>query len=58
MVAAAVIAVVTVPLIPPAAYRVFLFDVLPARIDKTAIHISNQSLVAFSSAFVIRQSCS
>ena len=51
MVAAAVIAVVTLPLIPPAAYRVFLFDVLPARIDKTAIHISNQSLVAFIERF-------
>ena len=51
IVAAAVIAVLTVPLIPPSAYRVFLFDVLPARIDKTAIHISNQSLVAFIERF-------
>ena len=51
MVAAAVVAVVTVPLIPPAAYRVLLFDVLPARIDKTAIHFSNQSLVAFLERF-------
>lgn len=51
MVAAAVVAVVTVPLIPPAAYRVFFFDVLPARIDKTAIHMTNQSLVAFLERF-------
>ena len=51
IVAAAAIAVVVLPLIPPAAYRVFFFDVLPARIDKTAIHITNQSLVAFLERF-------
>ena len=51
MAGAAVIAVVVLPLIPPAAYRVFFSDVLPARIDKTAIHITNQSLVAFLERF-------
>ena len=34
-----------------AAFRSFFFDVLPSRIDKTAIHISNQSLVAFLERF-------
>lgn len=51
MAGAAVIAVLVLPLIPPAAYRVFFFDVLPARIDRTAIHITNQSLVAFLERF-------
>ena len=36
---------------PADAYRAFFTDVLPARIDKTAIHITNQSLVAFLERF-------
>ena len=51
VVAALVIAIAVLPVIPPAAYRVFFGEVLPARIDKTAIHITNQSLVAFLERF-------
>jgi len=51
IVAVLVIAIVVLPVIPPAAYRVFFGEVLPARIDKTAIHITNQSLVAFIERF-------
>jgi alpha-1,2-mannosyltransferase len=51
IVAALVIAIAVLPVIPPAAYRVFFGEVLPARIDKTAIHITNQSLVAFLERF-------
>jgi alpha-1,2-mannosyltransferase len=50
-VSALAIMVVVLPVIPPAAYRVFFGDVLPSRIDKTAIHITNQSLVAFLERF-------
>ena len=39
------------PIVPLSAHRGFVFDVLPARIDKTAIHILNQSLVAFLERF-------
>lgn len=39
------------PVVPLAAYDTFLNDVLPARFDKTAIHISNQSLIAFIERF-------
>lgn len=43
--------VIALPIIPWSAHRAFLAEVLPARIDKTAIHISNQSLVAFVERF-------
>jgi hypothetical protein len=49
--AAVAIAVLLLPVVPWQAYRAFFFDVLPARIDQTAIHITNQSLVAFLERF-------
>ena len=51
MVAAFVIAVLFLPVVPLVSYRTFLIDVLPRRIDKTAIQITNQSLVAFAERF-------
>jgi alpha-1,2-mannosyltransferase len=51
IVSAIVIAMVLLPIVPPAAYQAFFFEVLPSRIDKTAIHITNQSLVAFLERF-------
>jgi hypothetical protein len=44
--AAAVLFVIALPIVPLSSHRAFVAEVLPARIDKTAIHISNQSLVA------------
>ena len=49
--AALVIAIVLLPLLPMATYRTFVIDVLPARLDKTAIHITNQSFSAFLERF-------
>ncbi len=49
--AAVAIAVVLSPFIPLDAYRTFVTQLLPARIDKTAIHITNQSLPAFLERF-------
>lgn len=46
-----VIALALLPVLSLATYRVFLFDVLARRIDKTAIQITNQSLVAFIERF-------
>lgn len=43
--------VIALPVIPGSAHRAFLTQVLPTRIDKTAIHISNQSMVAFVERF-------
>ena len=51
VVAAIAIAIVVMAIVPPQAFRSFFVDVLPSRIDKTAIHISNQSLVAFIERF-------
>jgi len=51
IVAGIVIAILVMPIVPPPLYRVFFFEVLPARADKTAIHIVNQSLVAFIERF-------
>jgi len=51
IVAGMVIAVVLLPIVPWAAYQSFISVVLPARVDKTAIHIANQSLVAFLERF-------
>jgi alpha-1,2-mannosyltransferase len=45
--------VVLLPIVPWRAYEQFLFEVLPARFDKTAVHISNQSLVAFLERFFV-----
>jgi hypothetical protein len=49
--AGVVIAIALLPIVPASAYSAFLFDVLPARGDKTAIHVVNQSLVAFVERF-------
>jgi hypothetical protein len=49
--AALAIAIVLLPVVPPQSYSGFVSQVLPARIDKTAIHIANQSLVAFLERF-------
>lgn len=46
-----VIALVLLPVVSLPTYRIFLFDVLARRIDKTAIQITNQSLVAFIERF-------
>jgi alpha-1,2-mannosyltransferase len=50
-IAAAAIVIMLLPIVPLSAYRTFLVDVLPARLDKTAIHITNQSLAAFLERF-------
>ncbi len=41
-----IIVFVLLPVVPLDAYATFIVQVLPARADKTAIHITNQSLVA------------
>ncbi len=46
-----VVALIALPVVPLHAYQSYFLDVLPARLDKTAIHISNQSLVAFLERF-------
>jgi alpha-1,2-mannosyltransferase len=46
-IASIAIVVLVLPIVPPGAYQTFVNDVLPARVDKTAVHISNQSLIAF-----------
>lgn len=46
-----IIGVLSLPMVPVDAFRTFVFDVLPARGDKTAIHIANQSLAAFLERF-------
>jgi alpha-1,2-mannosyltransferase len=51
IVAALALAVVLLPILPLSAYQSFFSEVLPARIDKTAIHITNQSLGAFLERF-------
>lgn len=40
------VALALLPIVPLEAYVTFVVQVLPARADKTAIHITNQSLVA------------
>lgn len=51
IVAAMAIALVVLLIVPPVNFGTFFFEVLPSRLDKTAIHISNQSLVAFVERF-------
>ena len=51
--AAVLIAVIALPVVPIGAYQTFWTEVLPARFDKTAVHISNQSLVAFLERFAM-----
>ena len=51
--AAASVAIVLIglPILPLSSYDFFGSEVLPARFDKTAVHISNQSLIAFLERF-------
>ena len=51
--AAVLIALITLPVVPLGAYQTLWSEVLPARFDKTAVHISNQSLIAFLERFAI-----
>lgn len=51
MLAAMAVPIVLLPIVPLHSYSVFFFDVLPHRADKTAIHITNQSLIAFLERF-------
>jgi alpha-1,2-mannosyltransferase len=51
--ASVVIVLVALPIVPLSAYETFWNEVLPARFDKTAVHISNQSLVAFLERFAL-----
>jgi hypothetical protein len=46
-----VVVLVLLPIVPEGAYDTYLDEVLPARFDKTAIHITNQSLAAFVERF-------
>ena len=48
-----VLILVTLPVLPLSAYETFVGDVLPARFDKTAVHIANQSLLAFLERFAL-----
>jgi alpha-1,2-mannosyltransferase len=45
------IVVALLPVVPLDGYRNYFFEILPTRLDKTAIHITNQSLVAFLERF-------
>ena len=51
--AAGLIVLIALPIVPPGAYQTFWSEVLPARFDKTAVHISNQSLIAFAERFAM-----
>lgn len=51
LLALVVLALASLLLVPPGAYQAFFTEVLPSRLDKTAIHITNQSLVAFLERF-------
>ena len=53
VVASAALILITLLVIPWSAYVVFTGDVLPARFDKTAVHIANQSLLAFLERFAL-----
>src|SRR5688500_1639539 len=44
--ATVIIAILLLPIVPASSYQAFWSEVLPARFDKTAVHISNQSLIA------------
>lgn len=52
-VAFALAVVMALPIVPWSTYQSYVSDVLPLRFDKTAVHISNQALVAFIARFAI-----
>jgi alpha-1,2-mannosyltransferase len=45
--------VIALPVVPLSTYQSYVFEVLPLRFDKTAVHISNQALVAFIERFAM-----
>lgn len=47
------VAILVLPIVPLSSYQTFFNEVLAARFDKTAIHISNQSLIAFLERFAL-----
>ena len=47
------VVVIALPMVPLSTYQSYVADVLPLRFDKTAVHISNQALVAFIERFAI-----
>jgi hypothetical protein len=47
------VVVIVLPMVPLSTYQSYVSDVLPLRFDKTAVHISNQALVAFIERFAI-----
>ena len=51
--AAVVLLVIALPIVPLSSHQAFVSSVLPARFDKTAIHVVNQSLVAFVERFQV-----
>ena len=51
--ASVVIVLLVMPIVPLSSYQTFWSEVLPARFDKTAVHISNQSLIAFLERFAL-----
>lgn len=51
--ASVIIVLLVMPIVPLSSYQTFWGDVLPARFDKTAVHISNQSLIAFLERFAV-----
>jgi alpha-1,2-mannosyltransferase len=50
---ALVLVVIALPVVPLSTYQSYVFEVLPLRFDKTAVHISNQALVAFIERFAM-----
>ena len=51
--ASIVIVLLVMPIVPLSSYQTFWGEVLPARFDKTAVHITNQSLIAFLERFAL-----
>ena len=47
------VVVIALPIVPLSTYQSYVSEVLPLRFDKTAVHISNQALVAFIERFAI-----
>jgi hypothetical protein len=45
------VVILLAPIVPLQTYGTFVFEVIPTRIDKTALHVTNQSLVAFLERF-------
>jgi hypothetical protein len=52
-VAAVAVVLAALPVVPAGAYLAYWSEVLPARFDTTALHITNQSLIAFIERFAV-----